>query len=91
MSDNIKIDLNLDTVEVPGAGPYVFAVGGRTFTFNDPTHLDWQILEKMNSIHALTEHCMSNEDSDAFYATPLPGYKLNALFKDVVRHFKIEQ
>lgn len=85
-----QINLNLDTVDAPTVvKPYVFSIGEQTFAFTNPAVLDWQIAENLNTLDALAEHCMSDEDRKAFYKTPLPSYKLGILFEDVQRHFEL--
>lgn len=84
-----KIRLNLDTVEDRQFEPYTFSIGDRAFTFTDPSVLDWQLIEQLDTITALAEHCMSDEDRKAFYRTPLAGYKLALLFEDVQEHFEL--
>jgi hypothetical protein len=84
-----KIRLNLDTVEERKYEPYTFSIGEQTFTFTDPSVLDWQVVEGLTTIDALAEHCMSDEDRKAFYGTPLAAYKLGILFEDVVKHFDL--
>jgi hypothetical protein len=89
MADTPQIMLNLDTVDERKYAPYVFAVGGKTFTFTDPSVLDWQVVEDLTTLDALARHCMSAEDRKAFYTTPLASYKLGVLFEDVQRHFEL--
>lgn len=86
-----KIMLDLDAVEDRGYPPYTFQVGGQTLTFTDPSVLDWQVVEGMESIEDLAEHCMSDEDRKVFYETPLAAFKLGLLFEDVQRHFELGQ
>lgn len=84
-----KVHLNLDTVERERIEPYVFTIGEKSFSFTDPTLLDWQVVESLTTLDAMAEHCMSPEDRKAFYGTPLPSFKLGILFEDVQRHFKL--
>lgn len=89
MAADDQIMLNLDTVEERSFKPYVFALGGRTYTFTDPTLLAWQIVEGLTTLDAMAEHCMSPEDRKAFFETPLASYKLGILFEDVQKHFEL--
>lgn len=88
MSD-APINLNLDQLERKVIPPYRFAVGEQVFEFTDPALLDWRKVERMTTLDALAEHCMSDEDRKAFYDTPLASYKLGLLFDDVQRHFEL--
>lgn len=89
MADQPKINLNLDELEAPGKEPYTFALKGRTYTVNDPSELDWQVVESLTTMDAITEHCMSDEDRKAFYATPLATYRVGFLFDDILKHFEL--
>lgn len=88
-TEHVDLNLNLDVVEERKFKPYTFSIGGRVFTFTDPTVLDWQVVEQLSTLEAMAEHCMSAEDRKAFYATPLASYKLNLLFDDVQKHFEL--
>lgn len=89
MAENTSIRLNLDTVEVPKHEPYTFALAGQTFTFTDPSELDWQLVEGLTTLDALAEYCMSEDDRKRFYAIPLASNKLGILFEDVQKHFQL--
>lgn len=91
MADNQKINLNLDTLNLARHEPYRFALAGHVYTFTDPSDLDWQLVENLTTLDALAEHCMSAEDREKFYTTPLASKLLNALFDDVQRHFELGQ
>lgn len=84
-----NIKLNLDTVQRKEYEPYTFSIGEDTYTFTDPSVLDWQVVEGLTTLDALAEHCMSVEDRDRFYATPLASFKLEILFEDVQKHFEL--
>lgn len=85
-----KIHLDLDELsDDRGYEPYTFTLKGKPFTFTDPSVLDWQVAERLTTLDALAEHCMSEEDKLAFYAIPLASHKLEFLFDDVQKHFEI--
>lgn len=84
-----QIRLNLDTVTRKSYEPYGFSIGDDSFTFTDPSVLDWQVVEGLTTLDALAEHCMSDADRDRFYATPLASWKLEILFEDVQKHFEL--
>lgn len=84
-----KIHLNLDTIAERKYEPYTFSIGEKTFTFTDPTELDWQVVQDIASLDDLVDLCMSEEDGKAFRETPLAAYKVGLLFEDVQKHFDL--
>lgn len=93
-SDKRKITgLNLDTLKREGgpAEPYVTVLGGRPLTINDPLQVEWQEMTGIDPRNAIASLrvLMSDEDFEHFKSTPMPGWMLVALLRDVEAYYGV--
>lgn len=89
-----KVTLNLDTLEREGAPePFAIAHGGRRYELQDPHDVDYRELLESQQLAAAgnparaIELVVREEDREAFFANPMPSWKLEKLFRAYNEHF----
>ncbi|MFF0389679.1 hypothetical protein ACFYS8_13450 [Kitasatospora sp. NPDC004615] len=91
--DDQPFDFNLDAVQAEaGLDPFVVHWGGARWSFAHMQSLDmWKALEvtakvDIEVIMGTLRMALGNENWTEFQKTPLPGYKLRALWKAYQEH-----
>ena len=90
--------LNLDTLEKKTVLPHVtdamfeFILEGQVYEMIDPRDVDWKgVLDGLTNPLLFMRLAMPDpQAADRFIATPLPGWKLSALFDNWQAHYKVE-
>lgn len=82
--------LDLDSLEREGGTPPIFDFihNGRRYILSDPQEVDWQalIMAMSNPVRFL-QMIIPPEDHEAFFSTPLPTWKMNALMDRYMKHY----
>jgi hypothetical protein len=94
VSDDTAVSLDLDALEREGATgvaakpPFTITLGGERIMLSDATEIDWKSLMVAMSDPAMFFRLIVPADSqEAFFSTPLPAWKLNALMEAYTKHY----
>lgn len=89
--ENAKINFNVDTVERERTfEPYVVSIGDRSVVMTDPADLDWQILANIERPTEFFRHVIADDDKKTFSDAKIPGWKLNLLITDYLKHYGLD-
>jgi hypothetical protein len=83
---------DIDALEREGGpDPFVFAMGGRTYTMRPRDEIPWQdLLLAMRNPVLFIRFTMSPEDHEAFLDTSIPMWKMDKLMEAYLEHFGID-
>lgn len=89
--------IDLDTLERPDdPGPFTVTHGGNSYEFVDAQELDYRELVDLmvaagnGDIVGAMGGMIREDDQDEFWETKIPAWKLNALIKGYLAHYKID-
>lgn len=90
---DVNIVLDLDAAERPDEKqpPFVVKIGGRPITMEDPAELDWQDLVEIQEPEGFLRYAVSDDDREHLYNQSMPGWKLNLLMGDYMKHYKVDK
>lgn len=89
-----QITFNLDTVEKDPAEviePFVVNIGGRAITMTDPSDLDWQDLEDIQTPSGFLAFAVTAEDRRHIAQQRIPGWKFGKLMEAYMQHYRMEE
>lgn len=83
-----KVTLDLDALDRENAPePFSIRHGDRVYTFTDAMEIDWQkLMLALQNPHQFFRLTLSEADAKAFFAAPLPTYKMRALMNRYREH-----
>ena len=83
------VTINLDTLEreTGPRPPFTFLHQGKVYGLVDPDEMDWQdlLIASRNPTYMFAKGLTA--DSDGFFATQMPTWKMNALQAKYLEHF----
>lgn len=87
------VHFDLDAVENEAVeAPFVFVLGGETFTMANPQDADWQVQDDLTSaggLHSYVRELIGPADFDRFCEHKVSGRMLTRLFERCQEHYGI--
>ncbi|MFI7608782.1 hypothetical protein ACIBTV_27230 [Micromonospora sp. NPDC049366] len=89
VTDEPNVALDLDSLEREDSkGPFPFRHKGRRYLLSDPQEIDWQrlLIAQRDPVYFITL-ALPADDREAFFASEMPGWKMNKLMERYVKHY----